>query len=188
MAFRTNIMSYLDNFKDQDEFWYVPRDGDESEKGNAKRKYDKWWLPTVKVPLNALSKVTRRWLLYQKESVKQVLKAAMAINAQLMEIKGGQALEMQSIITVEVFDPEEFLESMDLSMRQHEVLDLKNQIEASVVIWKRKMHNKDGKLSWGSTVSLEKRGQFEDRAETILHLIKQRFPGIPQSAKSSTTE
>ena len=83
-------------------------------------------------------------------------------------------------ITLDVFDPEQFLSSMDLST-EHKVLDLKNRIEASIVIWKRKMHNKDGKSSWGSAVSMEKREQFEERAETILHLIKQRFPGISQS-------
>lgn len=70
---------------------------------------------------------------------------------------------------------------MDLST-EHKVLDLKNRIEASIVIWKRKMHHKDGKGSWGSGVSLEKRELFEDRAETILLLLKQRFPGIPQSS------
>lgn len=61
------------------------------------------------------------------------------------------------------------------------MLDLKNRIEASIVIWKRKMQTKDGKSSWGSGVSLEKREVFEERAETILLLLKQRFPGIPQS-------
>lgn len=70
---------------------------------------------------------------------------------------------------------------MDLST-EHKVLDLKNRIEASIVIWKRKMHQKDGKSSWGSGVSLEKRELFEERAETILIILKQRFPGIPQSA------
>lgn len=85
-------------------------------------------------------------------------------------------------ITVDTdFDPEEFLASMDLST-EHNVLDLKNRIEASIVIWKRKMHNKDGKSSWGSMVSLEKREAFEERAETILHLLKHKFPGIPQSS------
>ena len=84
-------------------------------------------------------------------------------------------------ITDDAFDPDQFLESMDLST-EHKVLDLKNRIEASIIIWMRKMHNKDTKSSWGSAVSMEKREQFEERAETILHLIKQRFPGIPQSA------
>lgn len=70
---------------------------------------------------------------------------------------------------------------MDLSS-EHKILDLKNRIEASIVIWKRKMNQKDGKSAWGSAVSLEKRELFEERAETILLILKQRFPGIPQSA------
>ncbi|KAJ0676877.1 putative PRONE domain, Rop guanine nucleotide exchange factor [Helianthus annuus] len=72
---------------------------------------------------------------------------------------------------------------MDLS-NEINVLDLKNKIEASIVIWKRKMNQKDSKSSWSSsiTVSMEKRELFEDRAETILLLLKQRFPGLPQSS------
>lgn len=62
------------------------------------------------------------------------------------------------------------------------MLDLKNRIEASIVIWRRKMTNKDSKSSWSSAVSMEKRELFEDRAETILLLIKQKFPGLPQSS------
>lgn len=69
---------------------------------------------------------------------------------------------------------------------EHKVLDLKNRIEASIVIWKRKMHQKDGKSSWVPAVSLEKRELFEERAETILLLLKHRFPGIPQSAGCGT--
>lgn len=65
---------------------------------------------------------------------------------------------------------------------EHLVLDLKNRFEASIVIWKRKMTNKDGRSSWGSAVSLERRELFEERAQTILLMLKHRFPGIPQSA------
>lgn len=83
-------------------------------------------------------------------------------------------------ITVEYFDPEQFFTTMDLSS-EHKILDLKNRIEASVVIWRRKMTNKDAKSPWGSAVSIEKRELFEERAETILLIIKQRFPGISQS-------
>lgn len=50
----------------------------------TKRNDDKWWVPTPKVPPNGLSDITRKWLLFQKESVNQVLKAAMAINAQIL--------------------------------------------------------------------------------------------------------
>lgn len=85
------------------------------------------------------------------------------------------------MITVEMFDADQFLIEMDLSS-EHKILDLKNRIEASIVIWKRKMVQKDTKSPWGSTVSIEKREQFEERAETILLLLKQGFPGISQSS------
>lgn len=79
------------------------------------------------------------------------------------------------IITDEIFDPNELLNSVDLST-EHKVVDLKDRIEASVVIWRRKICNK---LSW---VSLEKREQFEERAQTVLLVLKHRFPGLPQSS------
>uniref|UniRef100_A0A2N9F0E3 PRONE domain-containing protein n=1 Tax=Fagus sylvatica TaxID=28930 RepID=A0A2N9F0E3_FAGSY len=196
------LIDCLDNFKDQNEFCYISKDADESEKGNTKRIDDKWWLPTPKVPPNGLSEMSRKFLQYQKDCVNQVLKAAMAINAQVlseMEIpdnyieslpkarnneQNGRASLGDSIyrsITVEFFDPDQLLSTMDLSS-EHKILDLKNRIEASIVIWKRKMHQKDGKSAWGSAVSLEKRELFEERAETILLILKQRFPGIPQSS------
>lgn len=62
----------------------MSKDADESEKGNAKRKDDKWWLPTPKVPQEGLSEMSRKFLQYQKDCVNQVLKAAMAINAQVL--------------------------------------------------------------------------------------------------------
>ncbi|KAI4331443.1 hypothetical protein MLD38_029630 [Melastoma candidum] len=189
------LLDCLDNFKDQNEFYYVKKE--DNDKGSSRgRTDDKWWLPTVKVPPNGLSDMTRKWIQFQKDSVNQVLKAAMAINAQVlseMEIpenyieslpKNGRASLGDLIyksITVEYFDPEQFLCSMDLSS-EHKILDLKNRIEASIVIWKRKMTNKDTKSPWGSGISIEKRELFEERAETILLLIKQRFPGIAQSA------
>ncbi|KAH7682460.1 PRONE domain-containing protein [Dioscorea alata] len=192
----TMLIGYLDNFKDQNEFWYASRDdnGDAQNQQNQRRD-DKWWLPTVKVPQEGLSEVTRKWLKYQKELVNQVFKAAMTINAQVLAEmsvpdtyieslpKNGRSSLGDAIyksIKADMFDPEQFFSSVDLST-EHKVLDLKNRIEASTVIWKKKMHNMDGKSSWGSIVSLEKREQFEERAETILLLLKQRFPGIPQS-------
>ncbi|KAJ9692359.1 hypothetical protein PVL29_011422 [Vitis rotundifolia] len=183
------LIDTLENFKDQNEFYYVSGDAKDSSRG------DKWWLPSAKVPPNGLSEVTRKWLQFQKDSVNQVLKAAMAINAQIlseMEIpenyieslpKNGRASLGDSIyksITVDHFDPGQFLSTMDLSS-DRKILDLKNRIEASIVIWKRKMHNKDGKSGWASAVSLEKRELFEERAETILLIIKQRYPGLDQS-------
>lgn len=190
----TMLTDCLDNFKVQNEFYYISKDAPDSEKGSARS--DKWWLPTVKVPPNGLSEASRKFLQYQKDCVNQVLKAAMAINAQVLseiEIpenyieslpKNGRATLGDLIyrsITDEYFDPDQFLSTMDFSS-EHKILDLKNKMEASIVIWKRKITQKDGKSNWGSAVSLEKRELFEERAETILLIIKQRFPGLPQSS------
>uniref|UniRef100_J3M9N9 PRONE domain-containing protein n=1 Tax=Oryza brachyantha TaxID=4533 RepID=J3M9N9_ORYBR len=189
------LLEYLDNFKDKQEFWYVSKDADESEKGNTPREDDKWWLPVVRVPPCGLSDASRKWLQNQKDLVNQVLKAAMAINANvLMEMdipeayieslpKNGKSTlgdSMYKIITDDYFDPEELLGSVDLS-EEHNTVDLKNRIEASVVIWQRKMVQKEGKLTWGHGVKFEKRERFEARAENVLLLIKHRFPGIAQS-------
>lgn len=75
---------FLDNFKEQREFWYVSRNAEEGEQGNPHIRDDKWWHPKVEVPPYGLSEVFRRWLQFLKESVNQVLKAAMAINAQVL--------------------------------------------------------------------------------------------------------
>ncbi|KAJ9537607.1 hypothetical protein OSB04_030340 [Centaurea solstitialis] len=210
------LIECLDNFAGDHEFTYASKD-DIITKSMKKREEDKWWLPTPTVPPTGLSEGARKWLQFQKDSVHQVLKAALAINAQiLMEMEvpenytetlpkvSSQFLTIFKIlrfwfsnefawngraslgdyiykaITVDHFDPDIFLSSVDLSS-EHKIVDLKNRIEASVVIWKRKMLTKDGRSSWGSGVSLEKREQFGDRAETILLILKQRYPGIPQS-------
>ncbi|OIW17141.1 hypothetical protein TanjilG_21118 [Lupinus angustifolius] len=183
----------LDNFKDQKDFFYVKREEGDVDKDN--KNNDKWWLPMPKVSPNGLSDEARKFLQYQKDCVTQVLKAAMALNAQTlveMEIpesyieslpKNGRASLGESIyrsITDDFFDPDQLLCTMDLSS-EHKILELKNKIEASIVIWKRKKNQKDSKSAWGYAVSVEKRELFEERAETILLFIKHRFPGIPQS-------
>ncbi|KAL8224647.1 hypothetical protein R6Q59_000258 [Mikania micrantha] len=75
-----NNKECLDNFKDQNEFTYESKD-DARSKSSRKREEDKWWLSTPKVPPKGLSDVARKWLQFQKDSVNQVLKAAMAMNA-----------------------------------------------------------------------------------------------------------
>ena len=75
---------YLDNFKDEQEYWYVSKNANESEKGDAPRDGEKWWIPTVRVPPEGLSDQSRKWLQHQKDLVGQVLKAAMAINANVL--------------------------------------------------------------------------------------------------------
>ena len=87
------------------------------------------------------------------------------------------------MLTLDMFDAEQFLLEMDLTS-EHKILELKNKIEASVVIWKRKIVQKDNNKSsspFSTNLSMEKRQLLEERAETILLLIKLRFPGISQS-------
>lgn len=75
----------MDNFRYQNEFWYVSKN-DEDAEGNTvtQRKSDKWWLPIVKVLPTGLSDVALKWIHSQRDNVNQVLKAAMAINAQVL--------------------------------------------------------------------------------------------------------
>lgn len=75
-----NEQDCLDSFEDQSEISYTSQD----EEGKNSRKDDKWWIPTPKVPPNGLSDATRKWLQFQKDSVNQVHKAALAINAQIL--------------------------------------------------------------------------------------------------------
>lgn len=73
------------------EYWYVDRGIDMSEKESKagsrlsmQRQEEKWWLPTPKVPVNGLSEEGRRKLQHQREAINQILKAAMAINGQVL--------------------------------------------------------------------------------------------------------
>ncbi|KAE8682839.1 Rop guanine nucleotide exchange factor 9 [Hibiscus syriacus] len=188
------LIETLNNFGQEKEFWYVSKNDVDGEESGQRE--DKWWHPIVKVPENGLSEKQLQWLHYQKESVNQVLKAAMNINAEVLsEIKipesyidslpknGRDTLgdSIYNSITVEYFDPIQFLASMDFST-EHKILDFKNRIEASVVIWRRKKIQKDARSSsWGTSVSVGKRELFEERAATVLLILKQHFPGLPQS-------
>ena len=74
----------MDKFKDHKDFWYVPKDLENTENNGDWRKDEKCWLPVVKVTSDGLSEESRKFLRSQKESVAQVLKAATAINAQVL--------------------------------------------------------------------------------------------------------
>jgi hypothetical protein len=86
------LQDSLDGYKET-EFWYVDRgivlaERDSRRGGSPKlylqRQEEKWWLPTPKVPVNGLSEEARRKLQHQRESMNQILKAAMAINGQVL--------------------------------------------------------------------------------------------------------
>ena len=75
----------LDSFHDT-EFWYLDRARAMTEKDSRllQRQEEKWWLPAPRVPVDGLSEEARKHLLHQKKSVSEVLKAVLAINAQVL--------------------------------------------------------------------------------------------------------
>lgn len=69
-----------------------------------------------------------------------------------------------------------------------------NRVEAATQTWRRKLQTRqlqikegrsNSKSSWGipkdGVADLEKREALVEKAETLLLLLKQKFPGLPQT-------
>ncbi|KAJ7549901.1 hypothetical protein O6H91_07G074000 [Diphasiastrum complanatum] len=211
----TMLLETLDSFQET-EFWYVDqgiavsdKDNQISQQLSIQRQEEKWWLPTPKVPINGLSAESRKQLQYQREATSQILKAAIAINGQVlseMEVpemywetlpKNGKSSLGEAIyrgLASEQFSPESLLSLFDLST-EHNSLEVANRIEAAIHVWRRKMQNKhllppkdikyNAKSSWGKVKELvgdkDKRVILAERAESLLLSLRQRFPGLPQT-------
>ncbi|KAL3514957.1 hypothetical protein ACH5RR_021859 [Cinchona calisaya] len=171
------------------------------------RQEDKWWLPCPKVPPKGLSEDARKRLQQCRDCTNQILKAALAINSSVlaeMEIpsayldslpKNGKTCLGDIIyryITAEQFSPDCLLGCLDLSS-EHHTLEVANRIEAAVHVWRLKdrkkypNHQKPKCKSWGGKVKglvadSEKNQFLAQRAETLLHSLRLRFPGLPQTA------
>ncbi|XP_073028581.1 rop guanine nucleotide exchange factor 1 [Primulina eburnea] len=211
------LISILDGFRDT-EFGYVDRgivvdDYDKYASGGvlsgrpSVRQEEKWWLPCPKVPGKGLSEASRKSLQQCRDCTNQLLKAAMAINSNVlteMEIpaayvetlpKNGKDCLGEIIyryITAEQFSPECLLDCLDLSS-EHLTLDVVNRTEAAVHVWKLKDRKKhpNSQISkrklWGGKVKglvsdCEKNHFLAQRAESLLHSLRLRFPSLPQTA------
>ncbi|XVE56235.1 hypothetical protein DITRI_Ditri03aG0222000 [Diplodiscus trichospermus] len=213
------LLSILDGFHDS-EFYYADRgvviaDTNDIETFPSSlssgrpsvRQEEKWWLPFPKVPPTGLSEDTRKRLQQCKECTHQILKAAMAINSNVlaeMEIpnaylnslpKSGKDCLGEAIyryLTADHFSPECLLDYLDLSS-EYSTLEIANRIEASVHSWKQKylkrhsVRAKVGKSSWGGKVKsfvgdIEKSKVLAQRADTLLQNLRLRFPGLPQTS------
>ncbi|KAL2227469.1 rop guanine nucleotide exchange factor 5 [Sesamum indicum] len=182
-------------------------DGSVSFQKAIQRQDDKWWLPVPRVPSGGLSEGTRKQLSYKRECASQILKAAMAINSIAlaeMEVpdsyletlpKNGRACLGDVIyryITSEHFSSECLLDCLDLSS-EHVALEIANRVEAAIYVWRRRQHLKPpphpnrsvAKSSWEIVRDLmldgDKRELLAERADTLLHCLKQRFPGLTQT-------
>nr|XP_043623806.1 rop guanine nucleotide exchange factor 1-like [Erigeron canadensis] len=217
------LISMLDGFC-KTEFWYVDRGIVLAETDNCEafparvcggrpsiRQEEKWWLPYPKVPPNGLSEDARKRLQQCRDCTNQILKAALAINSNVlaeMEIpnayleslpKNGKACLGDIIyryITAEKFSPDYLLDCLDLSS-EHHTLEVANRVEGAIYTWKLKdckkntNHSKAKHLSWsgkvkGLVVDGDRNSQLVQRAETLLHSLRLRFPGLPQTSLDMT--
>lgn len=215
------LLDSLDSFCET-EFWYADQgiavaeeDGHNIQRPQLQRQEEKWWLPTPKVPVNGLSAEGRKRLQHQRECINQILKAALAINSQVlseMEIpdvywdalpKNGKTSLGESIyrhFTTEYFSAEALLCTLDLST-EHKAVEVANRIEAAIHVWRRRRQAKhtqkltndsrqSAKNSWGIVKDIvsdtDRREFLAGRAESLLLCLKQKFPGLRQSLLDTT--
>ncbi|KAJ1290657.1 hypothetical protein BS78_02G261900 [Paspalum vaginatum] len=213
------LLAMIDGFKET-EFWYVdrgivvddsggpfPSSSSSSSCGRPSvRQEEKWWLPCPRVPPKGLSEDARRKLQQSRDCANQILKAAMAINSDVlaeMEIpevyletlpKSGKSCLGEIIyryITAEQFSPECLLDCLDLSS-EHHTLEVANRIEAAIHVWRLKGQKKStpqakSKKSWGGKVKglvgdKEKSHTLSERADGLLQSLRLRYPGLPQTS------
>lgn len=94
-------------------------------------------------------------------------------------------------INSDQFSPECLLDCLDMSS-EHQAIEIANRVEASIYLWRQKgssTHNSKKstpRSSWEMVKELmvdsEKRELLADRAENLLLCLRQRFPGLPQTA------
>ncbi|KAJ6331609.1 hypothetical protein OIU76_010066 [Salix suchowensis] len=181
------LLEILDSF-DNSEFWYVDQG--------------------ILAPDTDGSTSFRNPAAPRREVVATCASAAMAINSITladMEIpesymealpKNGKASLGDLIyryISSDQFYPEYLLDCLDLSS-EHQAIELASRVEASIYIWRKRTNYKStnstnrssSKSSWELVKELmidaDKRELLADRAESLLLSLKQRFPGLPQTA------
>jgi hypothetical protein len=100
------LLAMIDGFKET-EFWYVDRGGaflsSSSSCGRPSvRQDDKWWLPCPRVPLKGLSEEGRRKLQQSRDCANQILKAAMAINSDVLTEMEIPEVYLETLPTVNI--------------------------------------------------------------------------------------
>ncbi|XP_047310617.1 rop guanine nucleotide exchange factor 1-like [Impatiens glandulifera] len=209
------LIGILEGFQDT-EFKYVDQGVVDNESNDANgyplatfgggrpsvRQQEKWWLPYPKVPPKGLSDVSRRKLQQCRDCTNQILKAALAINSNVlaeMEVpiayleslpKSGKACLGDIIyryMTADQFSADCLLDCLDLSS-EHQTLEVANMIEAAMYVWQQKdLRNlKSKRTLWGGKVKGlvegDKKLLLAQRADTLLQSLRLRFPGLPQTA------
>jgi hypothetical protein len=90
---------------------------------------------------------------------------------------------------MENFSATQLLSTLDLSS-EHSKLEIADRLETAIHVWQRKIQTKlsnlASKSSWvmmkDSIADENKQEQIANRAESLLRCLKQRFPGLTQTA------
>lgn len=186
------------------EFWYAEGGSQTEGRDTSERHSKRWWLPSPQVPKTGLSDTERKRLVHQGRVVRQVFKAAKSINENvLLEMpvptvikdalsKSGKAnlgQELHKVLTTESSCGEDILKSLNLKS-EHTALETINKLEAVIFSLKeRTTEQVTGKspvrTSWsfvkGPLSEVDKIELLLDRAETLLQLLKIRYPNLPQT-------
>ncbi|KAK3155017.1 hypothetical protein QOZ80_2BG0197790 [Eleusine coracana subsp. coracana] len=197
------LIEVMDSMVDT-EYWYEEsgRRTDGRGKNKGPRQSKKWWLPSPRVPEIGLSQFQRKRLVFQAKLVHQILKAAKSINEQVlfqMPIpeavmdalpKSGRASlgeDLYHAITTEYIPIEEIFVSLSLKT-EHSVLETINRLEGAVFAWNQRISDERNKRlparhSWNfmkdSSSELQKMSVCVERVETLVQLLKTRFPNLP---------
>ncbi|KAE8689603.1 Rop guanine nucleotide exchange factor 5 [Hibiscus syriacus] len=183
-------------------------DGSASFREALHRQDEKWWLPVPRVPSGGLTEDSRKQLNHTRECTNQILKAAMAINS--ISISGMEVpdLYLDTLPKVRKLDKRCFLVMLSVSglhfaeclldfldlPSEHVALDIANRVEASTYVWRQRSYSKHSvnpnrsttKSSWKMVKDMmvdgDRREYLAERAETLLLCLKQRFPGLMQTA------
>ncbi|BAF09766.1 rop guanine nucleotide exchange factor 14 [Oryza sativa Japonica Group] len=197
------LIEVLDSMVDT-EYWYVESGSRANGRGkkNGLRQTKKWWLPSPRVPDIGLSQFQRNRLVFQAKLVHQILKAAMSINEEvLLQIpippavtdalpksgRAGLGEDLYHAITTEYIPIEEIFLSLSLKT-EHTVLETMNRLEGAVFAWNQRISEEKskkspGRHSWNfmkdSSSELDKMSMCIERVETLMQLLKSRFPSLP---------
>lgn len=197
------LIETLDSMVDT-EFGYVEGGSRGEGRNRTPRQSRRWWLPSPQVPATGLSDTAKNKLLSQGRVVHQVFKAARTIKESvLLEMpvptiikdalpKSGKASlgeELSKVLTAESSSAEEMLNSLNLKS-EHNALEVINRLEAAVFSWKERIIEQESgrspvRTSWSfikdPMSEIDKMESLLDRAEILLHQLKNRYPNLPQT-------
>ncbi|KAK7262751.1 hypothetical protein RJT34_30331 [Clitoria ternatea] len=182
------------------EFWYAEEGSRVEGRNTSVRQSKRWWLPSPQVPRTGLSEIERKRLLHQGRVVHQVFKASKSINDSILLempvptiikdalIKSGKASlgeELHKVLMAELSSGEEALKFLNLKS-EHSALEIINRLEAAVFSWKERIMQEDSgkspvRTSWSFLSGMDKTESLLERAETLVKLLKTRYPNLPQT-------